>query len=143
MYKAPGHRYCPRTAANGYASAFTGLPGFTATLVFPLLATVFDYLFTMADPMGSWGLWANAMYSNPVLIQMASVTGIYGLIFLMFWFTSTAAWVWEQGLAWAKIWRGSCDSRVAPGTGGDLWERSSEFLSPSSWHGQGAPDHEF
>jgi apolipoprotein N-acyltransferase len=82
------------------------LPGFTATLVFPLSATVFDYLFTMTDPMGSWGLWANALHSSPVLMQMASVTGIYGLTFLMAWFASTAVWVWEQELAWAKIWRG-------------------------------------
>ena len=82
------------------------LPGFTATLVFPLSATVLDYLFTMADPMGSWGLWANALFSSPVLMQMASVTGIYGLTFLMAWFASTAAWVWEQGLVWPKIWRG-------------------------------------
>ena len=82
------------------------LPGFAATLVFPLASTVFDYLFTMADPMGSFGLWPNALYSSPVLMQMASVSGIYGLTFLMAWFASTAAWVWEQGLVWSKVWRG-------------------------------------
>jgi apolipoprotein N-acyltransferase len=82
------------------------LPGFAATLVFPLALTAFDYLSTMVDPMGSFGLWANALYSSPVFMQMVSVTGMYGLIFLMAWFASTAAWVWEQGLAWPKVWRG-------------------------------------
>jgi len=82
------------------------LPGFAATLVFPLASTVFDYLFTMADPMGSFGLWPNALYSSPVLMQMVSVTGIYGLTFLMAWFASTVVWVWEQAFSWRKVWRG-------------------------------------
>jgi len=82
------------------------LPGFAATLVFPLAATAFDFLFTSVDPMGSFGLWANALYSSPVLMQLLSITGMYGLTFLMGWFASTAVWVWEQAFSWPKIWRG-------------------------------------
>ena len=119
------------------------LPGFAATLVFPLASTVFDYLFTMADPMGSFGLWPNALYSSPVLMQMVSVTGIYGLTFLMAWFASTVVWVWEQAFSWRKIWRGLAIYRGVPGAGDCLWERSSKLLSPSTRHSQGAPDHGF
>ena len=46
------------------------LPGFAATLVFPLASAMFDFLFTKGDPTGSFGLWPNALYSSPVLMQM-------------------------------------------------------------------------
>jgi apolipoprotein N-acyltransferase len=82
------------------------VPGFAATLVFPLASTTFNFLFTKVDPTGSFGLWPNALYSSPILMQMVSITGIYGLVFLMAWSASTAVWVWEQGFAWPKIWRG-------------------------------------
>ena len=64
------------------------LKGFVATLVFPLAATAFEFLITRSNPMGSFGVWANAQHDSLVLMQLVSITGLWGLTFLMSWFGS-------------------------------------------------------
>ncbi len=39
-------------------------------------------------------------------MQVASVTGLYGLTFLMAWFASVVNWAWENALAWPQVRRG-------------------------------------
>ncbi|HSR48439.1 MAG TPA: nitrilase-related carbon-nitrogen hydrolase, partial [Anaerolineales bacterium] len=49
------------------------------------------------NPLGTWGAWGFTQYGNLPLMQLASVTGMIGITFLMGWFVSVANWVWEHG----------------------------------------------
>ena len=72
------------------------LPGFAGTFVYPLAATTLEFLFIHTNPLGTWGATGFTQYGNLPLMQMASVTGIIGITFLMGWFASVANWAWEN-----------------------------------------------
>ncbi len=76
--------------------------GYAATLVYPCAAAGFDYLFSLL-PYGSWGSAAYTQYGNLPLMQLASVTGIYGITFLIAWFASVVNWAWENDFNWKRI----------------------------------------
>src|SRR5512135_2200694 len=82
------------------------IPGFAATLVFPCAAMGFDYLFSLL-PYGSWGSPAYSQYGNLPLMQLASLTGIYGITFLVAWSASVVNWAWERGFEGRKVRRGA------------------------------------
>ena len=79
--------------------------GFTSTLVFPCAAMGFDYLLSLL-PYGSWGSPGYTQYGDLPLMQLASVTGVYGITFLIAWFAATLTWAWDQGFEWRTIRRG-------------------------------------
>lgn len=83
----------------------TRLQGFARTLIFPLAWVTVEYLFTQTTE-GSWGALAYTQYGNLPLMQMVSVTGIWGIAFLLTWFAATVNWVWETGFEWRRIQRG-------------------------------------
>ena len=76
------------------AHRLTSLP---ATLVFPTAWVVKEYLLTHG-PYGSWGAVAYSQYGNLPLLQMVSVTGMWGITFLIGWFAAVCTWLWEDGL---------------------------------------------
>lgn len=80
--------------------------GMVSTLIFPLAYTVFEFLFSLLNPMGSTGLLAYTQYYNLPLIQIVSVTGIWGLTFLITWFGSTINWIWDRGFLWPNVKKG-------------------------------------
>jgi apolipoprotein N-acyltransferase len=64
---------------------------FLSTLFFPAAAVSFSFL---SSKMGG-GVWwsiANSQYSFKWLIQLASVTGLWGISFIIYWFASVAVW---------------------------------------------------
>ncbi len=73
------------------------LTGLAATLVFPFAWAGMDYLtsFTIG---GSWGSIAYSQYGNLPLLQLLSVTGMWGITFLFGWFASIGNLVWEDGI---------------------------------------------
>jgi len=73
------------------------LPGFFATLVFPLAWTAMEYLGARTNPFGTWGSLAYTQAGNLPLLQLASVTGLWGIMFVLTWFASAANWLWERG----------------------------------------------
>lgn len=77
------------------------LQGFSSVLVFPLATVCLGYPLTVW--LGSWGSPAYTQHGQLVLIQLVSLTGIYGLTFLMALFASLVVRFWEQGFAWARI----------------------------------------
>ena len=83
------------------------LQGFVATLVFPLAVTAMDFLGMTTNPMGSFGAQAYSQYGNPALMQLLSITGMWGITFLVSWFASTVNWAWERSFAWTEIRRGA------------------------------------
>jgi apolipoprotein N-acyltransferase len=82
------------------------LQGFVATLVFPLAFTTFEYLISFG-PSGTVNSIANTQYGNLPLMQVVSVTGIWGLTFLITWFAAVVNWAWEQHFAWPQVRRGA------------------------------------
>jgi apolipoprotein N-acyltransferase len=73
------------------------LSGLAATLVFPTAAVTVEY----AASFGPFGTWGSAAYTqqNLALLQLTSVTGIWGVTFLLHWTAGVANAVWEDGLA--------------------------------------------
>jgi apolipoprotein N-acyltransferase len=81
------------------------LKGFSTTLVFPLIMTVMDYISAKSNPLGSVGAQAYFQYSNLTLIQLLSITGMWGIVFLVNWFGPVFNYAWERGFAWKEIRR--------------------------------------
>ncbi len=78
------------------------LGGFVATLVFPVAYTTFEYLISFG-PSGTLNSIANTQYGDLPLLQVVSVTGIWGLTFLLTWFAAVVNWAWEQHFAWPRV----------------------------------------
>ena len=88
------------------------LPGWLGTLVFPSVSTAIEYGLISANPMGSFGAVAYTQFTVSPLLQFASVGGLTGLAFLIFWFPAIVNHVWERG------WK---PSRVLLATAGTVY----------------------
>ena len=82
------------------------LPGLAATLVFPLAATAWEFINLTNSPLGSFGAAAYVNADNLPLMQLAAVTGIWGITFLMHWFATMVNWAWVQGFTPKLVWNG-------------------------------------
>ena len=88
---------------RGLVSRFQG---FAATLVFPFTRAAFEFLTLWPNPLGTYGALAYSQFSSTYLTQLVSITGLWGVTFLVSWFASTVNWIWEEGMAWQRIRRG-------------------------------------
>jgi apolipoprotein N-acyltransferase len=73
-----------------------------STLVFPCAAMGSDYLISLV-PYGSWGSPAYTQYGNLPLMQLASITGIYGITFLLAWFAAVVNAAWEKSFELSRV----------------------------------------
>jgi len=78
------------------------LNGWTRTLIFPTAYAALDYLISLS-PFGSWGALAYSQYGSLALLQLLSVTGMWGITFLIAWFASICNLVWDEGFASLKV----------------------------------------
>lgn len=58
------------------------------------------------SPVGSFGAVGYSQYNNLILLQVLSITGMWGLSFLMNWLASMVNWAWERSFKWSKIRHG-------------------------------------
>lgn len=83
------------------ADAFTAgrLRGLARTLTFPAVETALSFLFALdqASAFGSWGTPGYTQVTNLPLIQVTSVTGVWGLSFLILWAAPVVNDLWEHG----------------------------------------------
>lgn len=79
------------------------LPGFASTLVFPLAWVGLETASSRVNPYGTWGCLAYTQAGDLPLTQLASVSGISGIAFLIGWFASVVNWAWDQDFAWAAV----------------------------------------
>jgi apolipoprotein N-acyltransferase len=77
------------------------LSGFAATLVLPTAAVAVEYAASFG-PFGTWGSAAYTQQSLP-LLQFTSVTGIWGITFLLYWTASVVNAAWETRLASTQV----------------------------------------
>ena len=68
------------------------LRGFTATLVFPLTYTIADFLSNLFNPFGTTGVLGYSQSEFLSFSQLASLTGMWGLTFMITWFGSVVCW---------------------------------------------------
>lgn len=71
------------------------LPVLLGTLVFPLLLTSIEYLLSLG-PFGTWFATPYSQYGNLPLLQLLSVTGLWGVTFLIGWGASAGNALWEE-----------------------------------------------
>jgi apolipoprotein N-acyltransferase len=85
----------PYIADRIVASHFKGVLN---TLVFPCTLVAAQFVYSHG-PVGSWGSIPYTQSGNLPLIQLLSVTGLWGITFLIGWFAGVVNWTWEQGLS--------------------------------------------
>jgi len=73
------------------------LSGFARTLVFPTALVTLQF-FGSHGPFGTWGAWPYTQAGNLRLLQLLSVTGLWGITFLMGWFAAVINEVLEEGI---------------------------------------------
>jgi apolipoprotein N-acyltransferase len=78
------------------------IKGWEVTLVFPCVATVWEYVMSFMGG-GTWGSLAYTQMNNLALVQIASITGMWGITFLLAWCSSIVAWSFQQGWYWKRI----------------------------------------
>lgn len=81
------------------------LDGLASSLVFPTAWVVSEYVLSKG-PYGTWGSAAYSQYGNLPLEQLVSVTGLWGITFLIGWFAAVCNWLWEEGLDSGRTRRG-------------------------------------
>jgi apolipoprotein N-acyltransferase len=78
--------------------------GLTRSLVFPLTLVATECLVSL-NPFGTWGSIAYSQYESLTLLQLLSVTGLYGITFLIGWFAAVGSSLWEAEFALCQTWR--------------------------------------
>ncbi len=71
------------------------LSGFISTLIFPSAFVLLEFILVYTVPAGSMGKLAHTQ-SNLVLLQLLSLTGIWGITFFITWTASVINWLWEN-----------------------------------------------
>lgn len=71
------------------------LSRFSGTLIFPLILASVEYLISLG-PFGSWFATAYSQYGNLALLQILSVTGLWGIAFLIGWAAAAGNALWEE-----------------------------------------------
>jgi len=71
------------------------LPKIIRTLLFPMTAVAVEVFVTSRFSGGTWGNPAYGINNLP-LLQIVSVTGIWGIMFLIYWTASVLNEVWEH-----------------------------------------------
>ena len=87
---------------------YNKLKGYTSTFILPLSIVIIEYLRSFNPNSGSFGSFGYSHYYNLPLVQIVSITGIYGISFLMGWFASVVNWIWERNFNWQSIKTGLC-----------------------------------
>ena len=82
------------------------LPGFWSTFVFPITWTAAEFLAARLNPYGTWGALGYTQHGNLPLMQLASVTGIAGIAFLMCWFAAVVNYAWDWQFNWSVVQQG-------------------------------------
>jgi apolipoprotein N-acyltransferase len=82
------------------------LGGFIATLIFPVAVTGLEFLSLTTSPLGSMGASAYSQFESLTFMQVVSLTGMWGITFLMSWFATVVNYAWERSFSWPRLWRG-------------------------------------
>lgn len=79
------------------------LKGIISTLIFPSVYVIMDYITISTNPSGSYGTLVHTQSALP-LLQFVSITGIWGVTFLITWTASITNWLWDNYFEKGKIY---------------------------------------
>jgi apolipoprotein N-acyltransferase len=71
--------------------------------LFPLAFTSVDWVMGLIKPITTHGSPAYSQYAILPLIQIISITGMWGITFLIAWFASTVNACWEGSFHWRAV----------------------------------------
>ena len=74
-----------------------------STLIFPVAFVAAEFLRSRFAPPATWGSIAYTQFGYAPLMQIAAVTGIWGLTFLIAWFAGTFEFAWSRSFAWSAV----------------------------------------
>jgi apolipoprotein N-acyltransferase len=80
--------------------------GFASTLIFPLTFVSIELVSLLTNPYLTWGSLAYTQYHFVPLKQLASLTGLSGIVFIVAWFGAVVNWAWEQDFEWKQTRQG-------------------------------------
>jgi apolipoprotein N-acyltransferase len=80
--------------------------GFVGTLVFPVSATALYFLNSLEGPFDGDGVFSLYFIGDLSFKQLVSVTGLWGLVFVLSWTASVLHWIWENKFQWDTIRNG-------------------------------------
>jgi apolipoprotein N-acyltransferase len=75
------------------------LPLIWGSMLLPVGMVCSEFLQTRFKEGLSWGGSAYSQYGMPALLQVVSVTGVWGLVFLIHWLAPVANVIWQDGFA--------------------------------------------
>jgi apolipoprotein N-acyltransferase len=83
--------------------------GSIRSLVFPLTMVTSEFLLSFGlgnnNLVGSFGSIAYSQYESLTLMQLLSITGLYGITFLIGWFAAVAESLWQARFVFPRVWR--------------------------------------
>lgn len=75
--------------------------GFYSSLIFPSAVVLTEYLISLG--MGTWGSVAHTQYPIDQFTQVTSITGLFGLTFLVSWLGPMVNWLIENKFETSKL----------------------------------------
>jgi len=79
------------------------LNGVGFTLIFPAAFVAVEFLRSRFTPAATWGSIAYTQYGYLPVMQIAALTGIWGITFAITWFASTAEWALSRHFEWNTV----------------------------------------
>lgn len=79
--------------------------GLLATLVFPVAVVAAELLVAVVVDFGNYGALGSTQHGFLPLVQISSVTAVYGVSFLVAWFASVVNWAWGRGFTGRQVRR--------------------------------------
>lgn len=74
-----------------------------STLVYPVSLIVVQFLLSYIEALGTVLNWTGSLFSMKLLIQLVSITGVWGPSFLVGWFASIVNTLWENRFDLGKV----------------------------------------
>ena len=68
---------------------------FASTLILPLVYTSFEFLLNLVNPFGTTGSLAYTQFRFLEFANLSSITGIWGITFMITWFSSIVVWAFQ------------------------------------------------
>ena len=75
--------------------------GFAATLIFPAAVVLVEYLSGLF--YGTWNSVAYTQVDSLALLQLSSLTGLWGITFAVSWLAPVVNWCIEEEMAWRRV----------------------------------------
>jgi apolipoprotein N-acyltransferase len=95
-----GTYFIPYVIDRIFCKRFTGV---ISTLPFPLAWTAVEYVSALFNPFGTWASAAYTQFYVPSVLQTASLTGLWGIVFLLAWFAPVVFTVTGGGNASPQV----------------------------------------